>query len=92
MEESQTKESDHSAADYLKVARGMNLASDNIESYQFRMDEITCRSLSFILSRLVVFLLSPAIQDADCQIGMIVEEGAKYKKVMMSWVQHSRPY
>ena len=43
MEQSEVKESDHSAADYLKVNRGMNLASDDINSFQFRMDEIVMK-------------------------------------------------
>ena len=43
MEQSEVKESDHSAADYLKVNRGMNLASDDINSFQYRMDEIVMK-------------------------------------------------
>jgi GAF domain-containing protein len=43
MEQSEVKESDHSAADYLKVTRGMNLASDDINSFQYRMDEIVMK-------------------------------------------------
>jgi len=40
MEGQELKESDHSAADYLKKNRGMNLADDDIQSYQYRMEDI----------------------------------------------------
>jgi len=43
MEQSEIKESDHSAAEYLKRARGMKLASDDINSFQYRMDEIVMK-------------------------------------------------
>lgn len=40
MIQSELQQSDHSAADYLKGARGMNLASDSIDIFQFKMDDI----------------------------------------------------
>ena len=35
--------SDHSAADYLKQNRGMKLASDDINLFQFKMEDIKMR-------------------------------------------------
>ena len=43
MEQSEVKESDHSAAEYLVLNRGMNLASDDINSFQYRMEEIVMK-------------------------------------------------
>jgi hypothetical protein len=40
MEQNEVKESDHSAADYLKATRGMKLASDDINTFQYRMEDI----------------------------------------------------
>jgi hypothetical protein len=40
MEQQEVKESDHSAADYLKKNRGMNLADDDIAHFQYKMEDI----------------------------------------------------
>lgn len=40
MEQQEFKESDHSAADYLKKNRGMNLADDDIAHFQYKMEDI----------------------------------------------------
>jgi len=40
MDSAEVKQSDHSAADYLKQNRGMKLASDAIDSFQYRMEDI----------------------------------------------------
>lgn len=41
LDQSEYKERDHSAAQYLVESRGMKLASDDIDSFQYSMDEIT---------------------------------------------------
>jgi GAF domain-containing protein len=41
LESSDAKDRDQSAAEYLVNKHGMNLASDDIDSFQFTMDEIT---------------------------------------------------
>eukprot|EP01006_Ploeotia_vitrea_P040268 TRINITY_DN66418_c10_g1_i1.p1 TRINITY_DN66418_c10_g1~~TRINITY_DN66418_c10_g1_i1.p1 ORF type:complete len:1178 (+),score=714.93 TRINITY_DN66418_c10_g1_i1:110-3643(+) len=40
LDQSEFKERDHSAAEWLIANRGMKLASDDIESFQYSMDEI----------------------------------------------------
>ena len=43
MDSAELKSSDHSAADYLKYNRGMKLASDDVTSFQFKMDDLKMR-------------------------------------------------
>jgi GAF domain-containing protein len=43
MESTEVKTSDHGAADYLKKQRGMQLASDDITSFSYSMEDIVMR-------------------------------------------------
>jgi hypothetical protein len=43
MSQAEIKQSDHTAADYLKQNRGMKLASNDIHSFQYRMEDIKMR-------------------------------------------------
>ena len=43
MEQQEFKESDHSAADYLRKNKGMNLASDDVSAFQYRMEDIVMK-------------------------------------------------
>jgi len=43
MDQAEIKQSDHSAADYLKQNRGMQLATDDIGSFQYKMEDIHIR-------------------------------------------------